>query len=184
MPQHMVFRIGGEEGAWRLIVPLFVTDGKGNSVESYALLDGGSTRHVVSRDIARRLGIVGQKVRMCVTTLDHSVESEREIATVSVVGLNGLEVALTNAIFGDIIASHDDRPPRDSDIEGMDHLEGVKFPAFPGGSPDGGRPEVQIGVIIGAEHARLWTLGERRDGGDALPVGVATDLGWALLGPR
>ena len=182
MPQHMVFRIGGDEGAWRLIVPLFVTNGKGNSVESYALLDGGSTRHVVSRDIAKRLGIEGRKVRMCVTTLDHSVESEREVATVSVVGLNGVEVALTNAIFGDIIASHDDRPPKGSDIEGMDHLEGVQFPAFPSGSSDGEGPK--IGVIIGAEHARLWTLGERRDGGDALPVGVATDLGWALLGPK
>ena len=176
----MVFRIGGDEGAWRLVVPLYVLGEDGSQVMSYALLDGGSTRHVISRDIAAKLRVTGRKVRMCVTTLDRSVESEREVASVSVRGLNGVTALLSNAIFGDIITSGEDRAPRDSDIVGMEHLEGVHFPEFPVGSGE----QIGIGVIIGAELARLWTLGERRDGGGKLPVGIATELGWGLLGPR
>ena len=39
-------------------------------MRTYALLDGGSTRHVISNELCKNLGIEGDEVRMSVTTLD------------------------------------------------------------------------------------------------------------------
>ena len=60
--------MGGDDRAWRLIVPLYVMDKDGNSVETFALLDGGANRHVVSETICAQLGITGRDVNMRVTT--------------------------------------------------------------------------------------------------------------------
>ena len=148
-------------------------------MKSYALLDGGSTRHVVARSICEKLGIDGEEVKMSVTTLDHKVEGVRKIADIDVEGVNGVNLTLSGAIFGDIVASGGDAPPSREDVVGMAHLDGIDFPAF----IDGGRG-VDVGVIIGAEHAHVWMAGERRQGPRGLPMGVATTLGWGLIGPK
>ena len=180
-----MFRIGGGEGAWRLIVPLVVKNANGKKIRTYALLDGGSTRHVVAKSICEKLGIVGEAVKMRVTTLDRVVESERLMADVDVEGVNGVALKLNGAIFGNIIAAEDDAPPKDDDIAGMDHLDGVSFPRFPPRQSGGEEEEeASVGVIIGAEHAREWMTGERRVGPSGLPVGIETSLGWGLLGPK
>ena len=123
---------------------------------------------------------------MCVTTLESTFEGPRRIADIEVEGVNGVELTLNNAIFGNIIASEDDVPPSDADVAGMAHLEGVKFPSFPEkreNEVDDGE-ETSIGAIIGASHAQLWTTGEKRHGGAGLPIGVETGIGWGLLGPK
>ena len=106
-----MFRIGCDEGAWRLVIPVMVVGREGQRVGTFALLDGGSTRHVVSSNLCERLGITGEKTRMSITTLDRVVESEREVADVKIQGTNGLPVTLRGAIFGQIIASPGDAPP-------------------------------------------------------------------------
>ena len=160
-------------------MPLYVCNGE-KVVETFALLDGGANRHVVSKDICRKLNLHGKTMNMRITTLDKTVEGEREIADVTVKGTNGYTLTLNNAIFGDIIASKDDRPPRAEDVEGMEHLADIEFPTFPEESEE----EKIIGVIIGAEQARIWMGGERRLGAEGLPMGLSTSLGFGLIGPR
>ena len=65
-----MFKIGCDEGAWRLILPVYVKGKDGRRVGTHALLDGGSTRHVVSGALCKKLRIEGEKVKMSVTTLD------------------------------------------------------------------------------------------------------------------
>ena len=129
---------------------MFVKNDAGRKIRSYALLDGGSNRHVVSKKLCAKLGIVGEEKRMSVATLESSIESVREIADVIIEGVNGAEVTLGNAIFGDIIAAEGDAPPTDDDIAGFEHLSGVELPRFPEISAnvidDGGN--VRIGVIV------------------------------------
>ena len=161
-----------------MILPLYVTNGD-REIKTFALLDGGANRHVVSKDISRRLKMNGKTVNMRITTLEKTVEGEREVADVSVRGINGHELILSNAIFGEIIASKDDRPPRAEDVEGMEHLVDVSFPSFPDGDEG-----CTIGVIIGAEQARLWINGERHVGAEGLPMGLSTALGTGLIGPK
>ena len=142
-----------------MILPLYVTNGD-REIKTFALLDGGANRHVVSKDISRRLKMNGKTVNMRITTLEKTVEGEREVADVSVRGTNGHELILSGAIFGDIIASGGDAPPRCEDIAKIAHLSGINFPEFPGSDGDIG--DVDVGVIIGAEHAHVWMAGERR----------------------
>ena len=125
------------------------------------------------KDICKKLKLKGETVNMRITTLDKTVEGQREVADVSVTGTNGYNLTLNNAIFGEIIASKDDRPPCADDVEGMEHLKDVEFPAF----PDGEEEETVVGVIIGAEHARVWMGGERLVGKLGLPLGLETALG-------
>ena len=143
------------------------------------MLDGGSTRHVIARSLCEELGICGEKVKMSVTTLDRKVEGIRRVADIDVEGVNGVNLTLSGAIFGDMIASGGDALPCREDVAGMPHLDGICFPAF----VDGGGG-VDVGVIIGAEHAHVWMAGERRQGPRGLPMGVATTLGWGLIGPK
>ena len=88
-----------------MIVPLYVTNTCGDKIATFALLDGGANRHVVSEAICADLGIEGRGVNMKITTLDKTVEGVRKVADVSVVGTNGFELELKNAIFGEIIAT-------------------------------------------------------------------------------
>ena len=125
-------------------------------------------------------------MRMSVTTLDRTTESVRQIADVSVEGTNGMEFILGGAIFGNIIAAEGDVPPCDADIAGFPHLRDITLPRFPptttGGVDDAG--DAAIGVIIGAEHAEMWMTGEKRIGPKGTPIGIETDIGWGLLGPK
>ena len=152
----------------------------GEEIGTYALLDGGANRNVVSESICARLGIGGRDVNMKVTTLDKTVEGVRKVADVMVKGTNGFELKLSNAIFGEIIATEGDRPPKIADVEGIEHLSDIEFPAF----PEENDADNQIGVIIGAEHARVWSSGERRIGDESLPVALETGFGYCLIGPK
>ena len=161
-----------------MILPLYITNGE-RKIKTFALMDGGANRHVVSKDLCKKLKLSGRKTTMTITTLEKMVEGEREVADVVVVGTNGYSITLNNAIFGEIIASKDDRPPRAEDTAGMEHLVDLEFPAFPDGDDD-----CSIGVIIGAEHARIWIGGETYKGAEGLPMGISTPLGAGLIGPR
>ena len=98
---------------------MFVKNAFGEKMRTYALLDSGSNRHVVSERVCAALGIEGIETPMCVTTLESTFEGPRRIADVEVEGVNGVELTLNNAIFGNIIAGEDDVPPSDADVEGM-----------------------------------------------------------------
>ena len=99
-------------------MPLYMTNG-GERVKSFALLDGGANRHVVSKDICQKLKLKWKTMSMQITTLEKTVEGKREVADVLVEGTNGYNLTLNNAIFGEIIASKDDRPPLAKDVNGM-----------------------------------------------------------------
>ena len=163
-----------------MIVPLYVRGAGARKIGTHALLDGGSTRHVVSSALARKIGIEGERVNMSVTTLDHVLESEREVADVEVEGLDGHSLWLRRAIFGRIVAAEGDAPPKKADVEGMDYLSDVSFEDFAKEE----EVERSIGVIIGAELAGTWETSERRVGEQDTPIALKTSFGWALIGPK
>ena len=118
-----------------MVLPVFVKNERGEKVRSYALLDGGSNRHVVSKSLCAKLGIVGEEKRMSIATLESAIESVREIADVVIESVNGVEVTLSNAIFGNIIAAEGDAPARDEDISEYEHLRDIELPRFPDRAP-------------------------------------------------
>ena len=103
---------------------------------------------------------------MCVTTLDRTMESVRQVADVKIEGVNGVEVTLGGAIFGDIIAADGDAPPTDDDVKKYPHLQGIEFPKFPARMRGeiGGVESIEVGVIVSAELSEMWQLGEKKKG--------------------
>ena len=97
---------------------------------------------------------------MCVTTLDRTMESVRQVADVKIEGVNGVEATLGGAIFGDIIAADGDAPPTNVDAEKYPHLSGIEFPKFPARSREeiGSGESVEVGVIISAELLEMWQM--------------------------
>ena len=126
------------------------------------------------------MGLVGKPVRMAIRTLGQETVQFLEVADVEIEGANGFDAILEDAIFGVIPSSEEDAPPAAQDIEEMRHLDGVSFPSF----LDGFEGKMEIGVIIGAECAWMWELGERKKGPKDLAIGVHSTLGWVLTGPK
>ena len=175
-----MFKICCSDGAWRLVVRCYVVS-EGARKETFALLDGGSDRHVVDAGFRCELGLRTEVQRVGVTVLDNFTEADRHVGDVDIEGVNGFCLKLGGAIFGSIMSTKEDVPPCAADIAGLDHLRGIEFGEFPTLSSG---TEVKIGVIVGSEHAWTWELGERRSGDRSLPIGVDTEFGWALIGPK
>ena len=57
-------------------MPLYITNGE-RKIKTFALMDGGANRHVVSKDLCKRLKLSGRKTAMTITTLEKMVEGER-----------------------------------------------------------------------------------------------------------
>ena len=113
-----------------MVVPIKVV-GESESLFTYALLDCGSSWCIVSDVIKRLLNIDGKPFDMRVASLDTISDGERDVADVRVEGMNGFELTLKDAIFGEIVTAGEEDIPHDSDLEGLDHCEGVRFESFP-----------------------------------------------------
>ena len=149
-------------------------------IYTYALLDGGSTTNVITRDMGRKIGLKTVKQFMRITVLGNTTEEETEVTSASISGINGFDLELDTAIYGEILSSSHEEVPTFSDIEGLDHCRGVVFEEFPAGV----EVDERIGVIIGTKHARTWKGVECRIGPEEQPIAVETKFGWALMGPK
>ncbi len=99
-----MFKICCSDGAWRLVVRCYVVNGDARK-ETFALLDGGSDRHVVDTEFRRELGLGTEIERVGVTVLDSFTEADRHVGDVDIVGVNGFCLKLENAIFGSIMST-------------------------------------------------------------------------------
>ena len=82
-----------------MVLPVFVKNARGKKMRSYALLDGGSTRHVISKKLCDALEIDGEEIPLTVTTLGNTSVGMRQVADVEVEGMNGVKFTLGGAIF-------------------------------------------------------------------------------------
>ena len=81
-----------------MVVPVRVA-GNGKFVNTYALLDTGSQRNIISQDIGNELGLDGDIFDMRVTTLENVSEEERKVADVVLKGLNGYSTEMKDVVY-------------------------------------------------------------------------------------
>ena len=136
---------------------------------------------IVSADMGHQVGLKTTTDLLCLTTLGHQSEGFRELADITLDGVNGFSLDVRNAVFGDIIGPIDDELPSQNDIKDLDHCKGITFERFPA---DDAEVEPVIGVILGSKYAWTWKRGEERFGGVELPIATYTRFGWTLSGPK
>ena len=156
----------------RLIVPLVIGYG-GASITTYALLDGAATGCAVSTKIANKLNLPIKYEN--VPAFGHRDPRPKGLTACTVEPLDrSFTLELERVLVNDILTTESDRPPIQSDIERYPFMEGtVGFEEL---------EDDHIGLILSAQYAHTWELGERLSDGPNQPIAVHTAFGWSLIG--
>ena len=157
------------------IVPVRLqSDGK-NFIETYALLDSGSTHSFCTEALARQLGAKRRSHQLRLTTLD---KKDDHIDT-TMVGLVVDSGPSTDRIYLPHVCTRKRLNIQTAhmaymeDIINLPHLRGIDIPIA---------GEHEVGLLIGQDTPRALIPLEVRKA-DKGPYAVRTALGWSLHGP-
>ena len=160
------------------IVPVKVkARGKGKLVETYALLDTGSTATFCSASLLRELGEEGRRCQMSVATIDGVKEDcKSSVTSLEVLDLDeDVLVELPNVFSVQQLNISKDAIARQEDVDRLAYLQGVQLPR----AIDNGEISLLIGVDV-PEALQPVEIRKSRNGG---PFAVKTRFGWTLNGP-
>ncbi|XP_038060478.1 uncharacterized protein LOC119731375 [Patiria miniata] len=159
------------------IVPVKVkAKGSGVCIDTYALLDSGSTSTFCTEELAKRLKLCGQQQQLSLTTLaGANVQTATTVISLTVSGIDCKQpVELPLVYTRRELPIHDANLAKQEDIEKWPHLQGLKLPQV-----DKGRVQLLIGQDV---PEALMPL-EVKKGERNAPYATRTELGWSLNGP-
>ena len=155
-----------------MIVPVVIHTDR-EAVETYALLDDGSTKTVISERLADCLSLHRVSRSTTLHTVEGVTQRQRELVDLRVTNLEGdVELDISEALVNDFLTAGADQPPTNAEIAHLDHLKGVSFKEL---------ANKEIGLLLSMDHSWTWLGGEvRRSTSDK----VIARIGWALAGGR
>jgi hypothetical protein len=146
-------------------------EGPEGSIDTYALLDDGSTITLVEKSVSSELGARGPDTE---STLQRAVGQGDSTAS-QVVSLK-IKTAEGSYQLNRVPTGHKFTLPKCSldgkTISGYDHLKNIPLQAFQGRSA----------ILIGQDNLHLIISREIREGKDNEPVASLTKLGWVFHG--
>jgi hypothetical protein len=157
------------------ILPVKVKAKNGNSVITYAFLDNGSDSTFCTKSLVHRLGLVGRKTKLSLTTLEKSNSmSECEIVDMEVYDIHenvcfDLPTVFTRSTLP--VSTND--IPTQQDIENQPHLQHITIPYI----------EAPVDLLIGNDNAHVIQPTEIIQSDGKGPYAVKTAFGWAINGP-
>ena len=87
------------------------------------MLDGASTKDIISSQLVRELGISTTTKEIRLSTITGETINDCELAKFSVISLDGrCTVDVKAAIVSDVLRSVSDKQPTNKDIAGYSHL--------------------------------------------------------------
>ena len=159
------------------IVPVSVRAAGGNMyVNTYALLDSGSTNTFCSQELTKRVKAVGKDQKLSLTTLDKTNSCiNTTLVGLEVKGVNENQVIDLCTVYAtpDLCIS-DNNLARPSDVARWPHLNGITFPQLRSNGID---------ILIGQDVPEALAPLEVRKGKRGDPYATRTILGWVLNGP-
>ncbi|XP_067030834.1 uncharacterized protein [Acropora muricata] len=159
------------------IVPVKVKGrGKDVIVTTYALLDSGSTSSWCSESLAKRLGVVGSRVQVSLSTIetDSSPLSCRRV-NLEVMGMSEVNmVELPDVLTKDKLNVSTDCVSSQDDVDRLPHLSNMKVPKVI-------RSDVEL--LIGQDVPEALEPCEVRSCRGKGPYATKTKFGWTLNGP-
>ena len=146
----------------------------GESYKTYALLDDGSTKTIISDKLVAKLQLKRMTKRITLYTVEGVTQRQRQMVDFVVQNLNGnISLRISQALVNDFLTSREDSPPRNEQIAHLDHLKGVELVEL---------DHDDIDVILSVDHSWTWLGGEVRRSSCGRVMGLKTGFGWTLAG--
>ncbi|XP_072171548.1 uncharacterized protein [Diadema setosum] len=169
----------GSSGTRRCVLPIVPVrvwaQGKTAAVQTYALLDSGSTSTFCTDRLAKQINADSKKESLNLTTLE-KVNSRVRTSVVSLLidSGQGTEVVKLPCVYTrESINIQQTNIAKVEDVEGWEHLQGIDIPLV---------TQHEVGLLIGQDIPEaLIPLEVRR--GHKGPYAVRTKLGWSVSGP-
>ena len=159
------------------IVPVKVKGrGSGEIITTYALLDNGSTSTWCSESLAKKLGVVGPRIQVSLSTIEKDCNPTSchrvclEIMDMNEINMIELPEVLTKEklnISTDGVACQDD-------VNRWSHLSGIQVPE---------RVNAEVELLIGQDVPEALEPSEIRTRRGNGPYATKTKFGWTLNGP-
>ena len=146
-------------------------------VDTYALVDPGGTSALCSQELARQLGIVGEKASFTLSTVSQKdVPTEVELIQLHVSDLEDKQIfTIPQVIVRPALNVGLDNLANREELRRWNHLADLPLP--PALNTD------EVHLIIGQDTPDLQCPQEVRAGGHGEPYATRTVLGWAMNGP-
>ena len=163
-------------GSYLGIVPVIV-EANGASVQTYALLDNGSDKTLVTDKLISALGVEGSPVDFTISGVNiDSVPYRGKQVDLKVRPLTGTDVLdVRRAWSVNALPSPDEPLPTRAALQRWPHLCDIEVTRIPGAT---------VSLLIGNDVSAAHLPFEHRSGTDAEPYALKTALGWAVRGPR
>ena len=167
---------GGSSGkkCFRPILPVMVEFENGECTKTYALLDSGSNRTVMTEALIGRVGCHMEEEIISVRGLGGTSSAKRKVGNVTLRSLvNGSFSVKAKAVVVDQIPASEDQVARKEDVEGRVHLADVHLLEF---------KRKEVGMLIGTDVSSSFLPLEVRHATTEGPDAWRTPFGWCLLG--
>ena len=156
------------------VVPVTLYGPKGY-FNTYAMLDTGSTCSLLLADVARNLGLDGPLKSMLLNGIQKTSELLTRRVSLQVSPLNDLGNLFD--VDGVLVVDRLNVPERKVELkeiqEKWPHLLDLEFTKVAG---------TQVTLLLGSDVPELIVPLETRSGPKGSPIGIRTELGWAITG--
>ncbi|XP_062710495.1 uncharacterized protein LOC134288735 [Aedes albopictus] len=149
----------------------------GNTVHTYAFIDGGSHMTLLEEDLAAELNLRGEKHPLCIRwTADHCrFEDNAERISLQV---SGTQSGSTKFSLMDVFTVKDLKLPAQS----LSVATMCKRYSYLRGLPVQSYNDVRPRLLIGMNNIRLGHPLDSREGRENEPIATRTRLGWTIFG--
>jgi len=148
--------VGTNRGVFFNVVPVKVTASNGRAVNTYVLLDSGSTTHLCDRRLLQSLGVDARPTNVALSTI--TCDSEKHTSTsadLTISTLEGEESISLNDVLSVVNIPGSPNMFRSDFVKRWPHLRGLRFPQIDQG---------EIWLLVGAEAGDLILPTETRIG--------------------
>ena len=140
------------------------------------MLDGGSTKVVVSQRLVDKLNLPTTSRRTLLHTIEGTSYRDRNYAQFEINNLSkDMCLPIDDAMVAERLTMDGDRPPKNAEILGYPYLNGVSFVEL---------ENEDVDVVLSAEFGYTWLGGEVRRSTPDRALALFTPFGWSLLGGR
>ena len=159
----------------RPIVAVEVTNPMDGKVErTYAMLDGGSEFSIMDQSLAKKLGVQTAEEQMTVTTLDSTIQKERQVCYATLSSIDQTYIlGNSKLVLAESLPTSTSTVPRNKDLSDYAHLKGVKVIELP--------KSKKVGLIIGTNEPSAHVPSEVRRGSRFEPQALRTPFGWTIV---